>query len=102
MRYEIIFAPEAEEDLLALRANERSEVLDAIETHLRYEPEKISKSRIKRLEGLEWPQYRLRIGDIRAFYDVFYLREGGVVEVLAIREKNEAMKWLAETGRTTK
>jgi len=102
MRYEIIFAPEAEEDLLALRANERSEVLDAIETHLLYEPEKISKSRIKRLEGLEWPQYRLRIGDIRAFYDVFYLREGGVVEVLAIREKNEAMKWLAETGRTTK
>jgi mRNA interferase RelE/StbE len=102
MRYEIIFAPEAEEDLLALRANERSEVLDAIETHLRYEPEKISKSRIKRLEGLEWPQYRLRIGDIRAFYDVFYLREGGVVEVLAIREKHEAMKWLAETRRTTK
>jgi mRNA interferase RelE/StbE len=58
---------------------------DAVRDHLRYEPEKTSKSRIKRLEGLEWPQYRLRIGDIRAFYDVFYLREGGVVEVLAIR-----------------
>ena len=58
--------------------------MDAIETHLRYEPEKVSKSRIKRLEGLEWPQYRLRIGDIRAFYDVFYLHESGVVEVLAI------------------
>ena len=73
--------------------------LDAIETHLRYEPEKISKSRIKRLEGLEWPQYRLRIGDIRTFYDVFYLHQSGVVEVLVIREKNEAMKWLAEYGR---
>jgi hypothetical protein len=36
LRYEIIFAPQAEEDLLALRANERGEVLDAIETHLRY------------------------------------------------------------------
>ena len=99
MRYDIIFAPEAEEDLLALRANERGEVLDAIETHLRHEPEKVSKSRIKRLEGIEWPQYRLRIGDIRTFYDVFYLREGGVVEVLVIREKNEAMEWLAEHGR---
>ena len=99
MRYEIIFAPQAEEDLLMLRANERGEVLDAIETHLRHEPEKISKSRIKRLEGLEWPQYRLRIGDIRTFYDVFYLHQGGVVEVLVIREKNEAMKWLAEYGR---
>ena len=102
MRYDIIFAPEAEEDLLALRAHERSEVLDAIETHLRYEPEKVSKSRIKRLEGMEWPQYRLRIGDIRAFYDVFYTFEGGLVEVLTVREKTEAMKWLSEYGRQTK
>ena len=101
MRYELIFAPEAEEDLQALRANERSEVLDAIETHLRFEPEKVSKSRIKRLEGIEWPQYRLRIGDIRVFYDVVDLREGGVVELLAIREKSEAMEWLAEYGRET-
>lgn len=101
MRYAIIFAPQAEEDLLALRANQRSEVLDAIEAHLRYEPERVSKSRIKRLEGLDWPQYRLRIGDIRAFYDVSHTSEGSVVEVLVIREKNEAMQWLAEKGRTT-
>jgi mRNA-degrading endonuclease RelE of RelBE toxin-antitoxin system len=101
LRYEIIFAPQAEEDLLALRASDRSEVVDAIEVHLRYEPEKVSKSRIKRLEGMEWPQYRLRIGRVRAFYDVFYLPKGGVVEVLAIREKGEAMKWLAEYGRQT-
>lgn len=101
MRYEIIFAPEAEEDLLTLRAYERSEVVSGIETYLRYEPTKSSKSRIKRLKGLEWPQYRLRIGDIRAFYDVSYSHQGGVVEVLAIREKDEAMRWLAEYGRKT-
>lgn len=34
MRYEIVFAPEADEDLLALRAYERSEVVNGIETHL--------------------------------------------------------------------
>ena len=85
MRYEIIFAPQAEEDLLALRANDAAKSSMPIETHLRYEPEKISKSRIKRLEGLEWPQYRLRIGDIRTFYDVFYLHQDGIVEVLVIR-----------------
>jgi hypothetical protein len=56
-------------------------------------------SRIKRLEVMEWPQFRLRIGDIRAFYDVFYSSEGGSVEILAIREKKAAMKWLAEYGR---
>jgi mRNA interferase RelE/StbE len=101
LRYEIIFAPEAEEELLVLRANERSEVLDAIEIHLRFEPEKVSKSRIKRLEGIEWPQYRLRIGDIRVFYDVVDLDEGAIVEVLVIREESQAMEWLAEYGRET-
>ena len=46
-------------------------------------------------------QYRLRIGDIRVFYDVTHASAGGVVEVLVIREKSEAMQWLAEKGRTT-
>ena len=40
----------------------------------------MSKSRIKRLRGLKQPQYRLRVGDIRVFYDIF----GQRVEVLAI------------------
>ena len=62
---------------------------------------RISKGRIKRLEGLEWPQYRLRLGDIRLFYDVYNDHHGGVVEVLVIRQKDEAMKWLAEYGRKT-
>ena len=55
-------------------------------------------NRIKRPEGLEWPQHQLRIGDIRAFYDVVHGREGAMVEVLAIREKGKAMKWFAEFG----
>lgn len=33
MRYTIIFSPQAEEDLLALRAHERAKVVDAIECH---------------------------------------------------------------------
>jgi mRNA-degrading endonuclease RelE of RelBE toxin-antitoxin system len=99
VRYEIILAPEAEEDLLNLRASDRAKATDAIEKYLRYEPEKTSKSRIKRLEGIEWPKYRLRIDDLRAFYDVIYDIKGGVVEVLIVREKSEAMKWLAEYGR---
>jgi len=57
--YDIYFTPEAREDLLLLRAHERKNVLDAIEIHLRHEPEKVSKSRIKRLQGIASPQYRL-------------------------------------------
>jgi mRNA-degrading endonuclease RelE of RelBE toxin-antitoxin system len=98
LRYTIIFAPQAEEDLLALRAHERAKVLDMIERHLSYEPEKESKSRIKRLQRYRWPQYRLRIDDIRAFYDVGDTTEGGEVEILAIRDKEAAMQWLAEHG----
>ena len=48
MSYEIILAPEAAEDLDGLKANLRAEVREGIETHLRHEPEKVSRSRIKR------------------------------------------------------
>ncbi|MBR8838831.1 MAG: type II toxin-antitoxin system RelE/ParE family toxin [Stigonema ocellatum SAG 48.90 = DSM 106950] len=100
MRYEIIFSPEAEADIAAFKASDRARILDAIETFLRYEPEKTSKSRIKRLQQMQQPQYRLRIDDLRAFYDVSYSYDGGgIVEILRIREKSEAMKWLAEFGR---
>lgn len=100
MRYEIIFSPEAEQDIASLKCSDRAKALDAIETYLRSEPEKTSKSRIKRLREMQRPQYRLRIDDPRVFYDVIYTDdEGGTVEVLRIREKSEAMKWLAEYGR---
>ncbi len=99
MRYEIIFAPEADEDIAALKANDRAKVLDAIEKHLRYEPEKVSKSRIKRLRGLESPQYRLRIDDLRVFYDVTYRIERGIVEILAVKKKNDSIKWLLQFGK---
>jgi mRNA-degrading endonuclease RelE of RelBE toxin-antitoxin system len=46
----------------------------------------VSKSRIKRLRGLSRPQYRLRIGEVRVFYDV----ARNTVEVLAIVSKSEA------------
>ena len=70
MRYEISFAPEAIQDLKHLSARNRSIVQDTIERHLRYEPEKTSKSRVKRLRGISRPQYRLRVDEIRVFYDV--------------------------------
>jgi prevent-host-death family protein len=70
MRYDIVLAPEAVEDLKRLKANVRTATRTALERHLRYEPDKTSRSRIKRLTGVSRPQYRLRVGDIRVFYDV--------------------------------
>jgi mRNA-degrading endonuclease RelE of RelBE toxin-antitoxin system len=94
MRFEIILAPEAVEDLRRLKANDRTAVKEALETHLRHEPTKTSRSRIKRLRGIARPQYRLRVEDIRVFYDV----SGSNVEVLAIVPKSEAESWLAQFG----
>ena len=95
MVYEITLAPEAVEDLNALKAALRAAVKNALETHLRHEPTKVSKSRIKRLRGLARPQYRLRVEEIRVSYDVV----GDEVEVLAIVPKSEAEQWLEKFGK---
>ncbi len=96
MRYDIIFAPEAVGDFKRLRPTERALIREAIEKHLRYEPEKVSKSRIKRLRGINRPQYRLRIGEFRVFYDVIE----SSVEVLAIVPKSRVSEWLEEFGES--
>lgn len=88
--HEIVLAPEAVEDLNALKAASKAAVKDALETHLRNEPAKVSKSRIKWLRGVTRPQYRLRVDEIRVFYDVV----GTEVEVLAVVAKSEAEQWL--------
>jgi len=94
MRFEILLAPEAIVDLRRLKAGERTAVKQALETHLRHEPTKTSRSRIKRLRGMARPQYRLRVEEVRVFYDV----SGSTVEVLAIVTKPEAESWLARFG----
>jgi mRNA-degrading endonuclease RelE of RelBE toxin-antitoxin system len=94
MRYEVVLAPGAAKAFRSLPAYHRAEVRDTLERHLRYQPTRVSKSRIKRLRGLSQPQYRLRVGEVRGFYDV----TGEDVEVLAIVTKTEAARWLAEHG----
>jgi mRNA interferase RelE/StbE len=70
----------------------RATVRTALETHPRHEPGKTSRSRIKRLRGLLRPQYRLRVDEVRVFYDV----SGTTVQILAIVAKSEAESWLAQ------
>lgn len=94
MPFEIVLAPEAVKDLKNLTANIRATVLAALDTHLRHEPTKTSRSRIKRLRAIRWPQYRLRVGEVRVFYDV----SGSTVEILAIVPKSEAQSWLAQVA----
>jgi mRNA-degrading endonuclease RelE of RelBE toxin-antitoxin system len=94
MKHEVVVAPAAAKAFRSLPAHRRAEVRDALERHLRHEPTRVSKSRIKRLRGMSQPQYRLRVGEVRVFYDV--TRE--VVQVLAIVTKAEATEWLLQPG----
>ncbi|MBI1992426.1 MAG: type II toxin-antitoxin system RelE/ParE family toxin [Candidatus Omnitrophica bacterium] len=94
MRHEIVFAPEAVRDVRNVKAHLQAAVRDAIETCLRHAPTHVSKSRVKRLRGLSRPQFRLRVGEVRVFYDV----RGSTVEILAVITKSEAAGWLKREG----
>jgi len=94
MPYEIIFSPEAAEDLQQLKANIRAIVRAALQQYLRHQPEQVSKSRIKSLRGMAQPQYRLRVDEIRVYYNVGQ----STVEILAIVDKQEADAWLNQFG----
>ena len=94
MPFDVVLAPEAVEDLRQLKANVQAVVKSALETHLRHEPTKVSRSRIKRLRGLLRPQYRLRVDEVRVFYDV----SDATVQILAIVPKSEAEEWLRKFG----
>ena len=89
-----MLAPEAVRDMRRLSSYVLAAIRTAVETHLRHEPTKLSKSRIKRLRGLSQPQYRLRVNHVRVFYDV----EDGEVQILAVLDKTDAEAWLFREG----
>ena len=70
--------------LRRLRRIDAARILDTIESHLRYEPERPTR-RIKRLRGRQDVTYRLRVGDFRVFYDV----DGQTVTIIAVLHKRE-------------
>jgi mRNA-degrading endonuclease RelE of RelBE toxin-antitoxin system len=91
MAFEILLAETAANDLSHLDARWRSAIRNAIETHLRHEPAKESRSRIKKLVGVNRPQYRLRVNDYRVFYDI----DESTVSILAIVAKSDVEHWLS-------
>lgn len=94
MAYRIVLTENAREDFAALDARWRATVRDALRVHLTHEPTKQSKSRIERLRDLRHPQFRLRVEDIRVFYDV---TDEDVV-IIAIMSKEKTIQWLEEYG----
>jgi mRNA interferase RelE/StbE len=69
MAFRIELVDDAQADLRRLRAVDRAKVLDRIEKHLTDQPTAQSRSRVKRLRAGTYPPYRLRVDEIRVYYD---------------------------------
>lgn len=96
MKYSVVVAHSAQQQFEKLEARWRSALKRAMREHLETAPAKESKSRIKRLRGLRQPQYRLRVDEIRVFYDIS--EDEKRVEVLAFVRKPETSQWLQDHG----
>ncbi len=83
--FKIVFRPEAVRRLKTMGRFYAAAILDAIERHLREEPEKTSRTSIKRLRGHQESVFRLRAGNYRVFYNVIEDR----VEIVQILHKSE-------------
>jgi mRNA-degrading endonuclease RelE of RelBE toxin-antitoxin system len=87
--FEIELKSEALLSLRKMKSYHAKQILDAMESHLRVEPERTSKTTIKKLRGKQRTTFRLRAGDFRVFYDVV----GTVVNVVAILHKDETPRF---------
>jgi mRNA-degrading endonuclease RelE of RelBE toxin-antitoxin system len=83
--FDVVVVPAAMRQLRRLRRVDAVRILDAIDGHLRYEPERPTRTTVKRLRGLQHATYRLRVGDFRVFYDV----AGETVTIVAVLHKSE-------------
>lgn len=96
-KHQIVLKPSAVRDLDRLRTYDAVMIAEGMERFLNYAPTRESKSRIKRLRGIENPDYRLRLGEYRVFYDVD--TSGRRVEVLRILHKDEPPDYYEEVRK---
>ncbi len=93
--FRIVFKPEARRQLKRVRRHDAVAIVDSIERYLQGEPERISKSSIKRLRGHQDATFRLRVYDYRVFYDVVEDR----VEIVQVLHKSETPLFYKEARR---
>jgi mRNA-degrading endonuclease RelE of RelBE toxin-antitoxin system len=97
MPYAVVFTPEADRDLRALRAVDRVRIAEQCRRLLGTNPTLTSQARIKRLRPGTYPPYRLRVGDFRIFYDVDEGRQRVVVYGVVV--KSQAESWRGDFQR---
>jgi mRNA-degrading endonuclease RelE of RelBE toxin-antitoxin system len=96
--YRIEYSPEAEEHLRFLTARQRATVLDSVDEQLRYEPTVETRNR-KPMRPNPLAPWELRIGKLRAYYDVeeepepvVYIRAVGIKDRNRVRIGKEVIE----------
>jgi mRNA-degrading endonuclease RelE of RelBE toxin-antitoxin system len=69
MRFDIVFTPEALEDLRLFKRGERTTIIETIEEQLSHEPNNETRNR-KRLRPNQTAEWELRVDRFRVFYDI--------------------------------
>jgi mRNA interferase RelE/StbE len=92
--YKIVLKRSAIADMDRLPRHQATRIADAIEKHLEHDPTRVSKTRIKRLRGIDNPDYRLRVGDYRVFYTVD--EDALQIDVLRVMHKDETHSYYEE------
>lgn len=93
-RHKIVLKPSAIRDLDRLRRHDAAMITDGMEKFLVDNPVQENKSRIKRLRGIQNPDYRLRLDEYRVFYNVDLVT--GTVEVLRVLHKCQTAEYYME------
>ena len=92
--FEIVFRPLAIKQLKKMKRYYAGIIVDAIEKHLREEPEKTHGS-IKHLRGRQEATFRLRVQHYRVFYDVAEDK----VEIIQVLHKSETPSFYREKDK---
>jgi mRNA-degrading endonuclease RelE of RelBE toxin-antitoxin system len=97
-RLKVVFSPAAVRDVEGLDTAAAITLVKDIQAYLETRPVPFGKSRIKKLAGFDPPLYRLRSGDLRAYYRIL----GDEVVILAVphrKDSDKRLKRIAEKRR---
>ncbi len=84
-KYSLAYDELAVNELKALRRYQQVQVVTGIEEHLQHRPTRATGRRIRKLDPPVLAAFRLRIGDLRVFYDVDDAAR--TVHIVAVRAK---------------
>ncbi len=82
--YEIIYTQASLADLKWFKKHEQVQIIDAINTHLKYQPDRETRN-LKRMKSNLYAQWELRIGNFRILYNIE--QEVQIVEIQRLGEK---------------